>query len=960
LGDAWGQRSPPKTALEKELGSHLLQTLDGFIFVVAPDGKIMYISETASVHLGLSQVELTGGSIYEYIHPADHDEMTALLNVHHPYHTHILQDVEIERSFFLRMKCVLAKRNAGLTSGGYKVSTLYCFVFSTSCLKNKFCFLHFLCFHRLMFRASLDLKLIFLDARVAALTGYEPQDLIEKTLYHYIHACDILHMRYAHHTLLLKGQVTTRYYRFMAKDGGWVWMQSYATIVHNSRSSRPHCIVSVNYVLSEVMHKDAQIQIEQTMSSKELSPYSAMKSSSSTNNGANNNNNSNTCGTGSSGGKIRPARNKSRRSPYPQVSTEAVPEFGSEYSLDKTSMEYGTPEIPSIPLQPYANVMYSSTPENIAVDRYSALYSTPYPHHGMAMYRDAACVYSPYQATAHAHQRYLDNRSPYRTYEERYYPARDPAAYPGYLSTNAAIQSAAAASTSRLTQPTDTNHDASKACLGGQQQYDFRSSGGGGGSSGGSGCGSCSRSSSRDAPSYSAMNYTAPFSNRSESSASEVDVGSEEFTEKRQQHKKHQQKKHMNQQQQHSTSLSQQTLSHLPETSSASSTGALCRALAESINGKSDVTSCSNKADSYSKTAEISATGTIQNSSQPHRESAIPQSVIIRRTSSVSATFSSTDINRTTSSSPGVANRNNCNGKMPKPLPIQSEVSSSPSGAKFVPHSSPSNATLSTSLASSNSVSSTIHHHHSQIQQEHHLGNNSHHYVQNPQHSHQTEVNSQTVTNIRKTPVTTGDIMQLTSPLTHNVDIPVHGDISSHNEKLYELSSGTGHGNKLCDLTYPSNGVNDKFFEMSLSTGAATNKYYDMSSGSANLLFDMTSPSSKLYEMSSTNANNKLYEMTSVHHSVKNYYDMSTGSTPSNKFYDMRLMHDKNMATTANDYNTCIKAAACSYDNYAQASVYQTAALQAQRSYPVMPQAGYTSVIVDPQQYHVANGYAVH
>lgn len=28
---------------------------------------------------------------------------------------------EIERSFFLRMKCVLAKRNAGLTCGGYKV-----------------------------------------------------------------------------------------------------------------------------------------------------------------------------------------------------------------------------------------------------------------------------------------------------------------------------------------------------------------------------------------------------------------------------------------------------------------------------------------------------------------------------------------------------------------------------------------------------------------------------------------------------------------------------------------------------------------------------------------------------------------------------------------------------------------------------------------------------------------------
>lgn len=57
-----------------------LQTLDGFLFVVDKDGKIMYISETASVHLGLSQVELTGNSIYEYVHPADHEEMTTLLN----------------------------------------------------------------------------------------------------------------------------------------------------------------------------------------------------------------------------------------------------------------------------------------------------------------------------------------------------------------------------------------------------------------------------------------------------------------------------------------------------------------------------------------------------------------------------------------------------------------------------------------------------------------------------------------------------------------------------------------------------------------------------------------------------------------------------------------------------------------------------------------------------------------
>ncbi|XP_052565170.1 protein single-minded isoform X4 [Culex pipiens pallens] len=404
LGDAWGSQhipSNPRDLAIKELGSHLLQTLDGFIFVVAPDGKIMYISETASVHLGLSQVELTGNSIYEYIHNYDQDEMTSVLSLHpnmfgpstpppppppippamgnspsplisqgppsesppqstsscpasslspgaglqphlgpppqvppgmspplsssssshipnvvpppsapsnhhnphqhpppqhhghphqlhhhhHHHHHHFgqhqqSQTIEIERTFFLRMKCVLAKRNAGLTTSGYKV--IHCSGYTKariypgdstygdghSCIQNLGLVavghslppsaiteikLHQNMF---MFRASMDLKLIFLDAKVAQLTGYEPQDLIEKTLYQYIHAADILQMRYSHQILMFKGQVTTKYYRFLTKGGGWTWVQSYATVVHNTRSSRPHCIVSVNYVLSDQEARD--------------------------------------------------------------------------------------------------------------------------------------------------------------------------------------------------------------------------------------------------------------------------------------------------------------------------------------------------------------------------------------------------------------------------------------------------------------------------------------------------------------------------------------------------------------------------------------------------------------------------------------------------------------------------------------------------------------------------------
>uniref|UniRef100_H2YLX4 Uncharacterized protein n=1 Tax=Ciona savignyi TaxID=51511 RepID=H2YLX4_CIOSA len=288
------------------IASHLLQCLDGFIFVLGADGKIIYMSETASMHLGLSQVELTGNSIYEYIHPGDHDEMKAVLTAPPPpcvvsyplllpllkistYNSHqiihqysidlnpsypqICPEYEVERCFFTRMKCVLAKRNAGLTSGGYKV--IHC----TGYIKVRYFMFEQYdgsgggCYHNVgvlalgqslpatsftdvklysnmfMFRASLDLKLIFLDQQVSRLLGFEPQDLIEKTLYQYVHAADLTHLKESHQKLLNKGQVRTKYYRFLTRHGGWVWLQSYITIVHNSRSSRPHCIVSINHVI---------------------------------------------------------------------------------------------------------------------------------------------------------------------------------------------------------------------------------------------------------------------------------------------------------------------------------------------------------------------------------------------------------------------------------------------------------------------------------------------------------------------------------------------------------------------------------------------------------------------------------------------------------------------------------------------------------------------------------------
>ena len=48
--------SPAVEDFEKHEGTHILQSLDGFAIALNSDGRFLYISETVSIYLGLSQV----------------------------------------------------------------------------------------------------------------------------------------------------------------------------------------------------------------------------------------------------------------------------------------------------------------------------------------------------------------------------------------------------------------------------------------------------------------------------------------------------------------------------------------------------------------------------------------------------------------------------------------------------------------------------------------------------------------------------------------------------------------------------------------------------------------------------------------------------------------------------------------------------------------------------------------
>lgn len=54
---------------------------------------------------------------------------------------------------------------------------------------------------------------------------------------------------YFFHSVLNKGQCVTKYYRWMQKSGGYIWIQSSATIAINAKNANEKNIIWVNYLL---------------------------------------------------------------------------------------------------------------------------------------------------------------------------------------------------------------------------------------------------------------------------------------------------------------------------------------------------------------------------------------------------------------------------------------------------------------------------------------------------------------------------------------------------------------------------------------------------------------------------------------------------------------------------------------------------------------------------------------
>uniref|UniRef100_A0A8K9XQR4 Endothelial PAS domain protein 1 n=1 Tax=Oncorhynchus mykiss TaxID=8022 RepID=A0A8K9XQR4_ONCMY len=279
-----------ETEEDRQTDSMYLKSLEGFVTVVTSDGDMIFLSENINKFMGLTQVELTGQSIFDFTHPCDHDEIRENLSLKNGTGKKG-KALSTERDFFMRMKCTVTNRGrtVNLKSASWKV--LHC----TGHLKvYNSCAPHGLCGFKeppltclvmmcepiphpsnidtpldsktFLSRHSMDMKFTYCDDRVTELMGYSPEDLLGRSVYEFYHALDSDSVTKSHQNLCSKGQAVSGQYRMLAKHGGYVWVETQGTVIYNSRNSQPQCIVCVNYVLSDVENKSMIFSMDQTES----------------------------------------------------------------------------------------------------------------------------------------------------------------------------------------------------------------------------------------------------------------------------------------------------------------------------------------------------------------------------------------------------------------------------------------------------------------------------------------------------------------------------------------------------------------------------------------------------------------------------------------------------------------------------------------------------------------------
>ncbi|XP_069036306.1 neuronal PAS domain-containing protein 4A [Lepisosteus oculatus] len=236
--------------------SEFVQALSGFLLVMTSEGKLLYLSENVTEHLGHSMVDLVaqGDSVYDIIDPTDHFVMRSNLLPSPAAAADRLFRCRFNTSKSVRRqsagnKLVLIRGRflqppAGSYWSSNPVFIAFCCPLEPRPRPSEDSFF-FACFES---RHSRDMAFQDSSDSLSVYLGYNKAALLSRSWYSLVHPQDLSHASEQHCRLLSEagdGKVEL-VVRLQARDSSWVWI--YALLQLEARENPISCH---NYVISD-------------------------------------------------------------------------------------------------------------------------------------------------------------------------------------------------------------------------------------------------------------------------------------------------------------------------------------------------------------------------------------------------------------------------------------------------------------------------------------------------------------------------------------------------------------------------------------------------------------------------------------------------------------------------------------------------------------------------------------
>lgn len=276
----------PAFVNDTELNQVLLEAMSGFILVLDGSGIITFASDSMISVLGYRPQDVVNNSIADYLDQTDKSCIFAHLALLEKLKSStqdasnstyssvaVSEPVNFEMTlnsgpcFKSQMtecfSCIgqaFTTNNACHSSSKFQV-TVICY--SSNSKTNLTQPLFEVTSKEFTSKLSLDWKFTCVDTRIMLVLGYQPSELLHKSIYAFIHHDDLVNIKAYHEMLVRKGRIKTCYYRFLTKGEVWIWLRSCCHISYNQWNSKPEYVtVKSNPVHFEEVFSNQEVLVK--------------------------------------------------------------------------------------------------------------------------------------------------------------------------------------------------------------------------------------------------------------------------------------------------------------------------------------------------------------------------------------------------------------------------------------------------------------------------------------------------------------------------------------------------------------------------------------------------------------------------------------------------------------------------------------------------------------------------